>query len=118
MLHFETFLASNSEYVRKIPGSNLHQPRKYSPRHTRQAGPRRKTFPASRRTSCVPPGACTFTDDSARLVAMAATADAHDPVPEDIVSPAPRSKNRTFTSCLPAGETHSTLTPCSNRPLF
>ena len=32
----------------------------------------------------------------ARFVVMAATADAHEPVPEDCVSPTPRSKRQSF----------------------
>ena len=40
---------------------------------------------------CVPPGACTLRGDCARLSKIAATAAAHDPVPDDCVSPTPRS---------------------------
>src|SRR5271170_5862090 len=59
------------------------QVRKNSPRHTRRALPRRNTLFFSQRTVCVPPGVCTRTGDCALPVAIAATADAHDPVPED-----------------------------------
>ena len=41
-----------------------------------------------------PPGLTTFTGELTRLLKMDATAAAHDPVPEDSVSPAPRSKIR------------------------
>jgi len=56
-----------------------------------RAGPDRKTLP-SQRTVCAPPGVCTLTGDRARPEKMAATAEAHDPVPEERVSPTPRSK--------------------------
>ena len=57
------------------------------------AGPRRNTS-CSKRTVCAPPGACTATGVWVRPVVIAATAAAHEPVPEDCVSPTPRSKKR------------------------
>src|SRR5580692_1530223 len=56
---------------------------KNSPRHTNRAGPRRKMSSPTRRTVWEPPGACTFTGDVARPVAMEATAEAQEPVPDD-----------------------------------
>ena len=64
---------------------------KNSPVQISCAGPRRKTFPPFQRTNCVPPGAWTFSGELALPAAMEATAEAHDPVPEDCVSPTPRS---------------------------
>src|SRR5438105_7642187 len=72
---------------------------KNSPRQTNCASPRRNTFP-SQRTVCTPPGAITSTGDVQRPEAMAATAEAQEPVPEDWVSPTPRSKKRTSALCL------------------
>jgi hypothetical protein len=53
------------------------------------AGPVRNTSEPSlsQRTCCAPPGATTFTGDVTLPAAMAATADAQDPVPDDWVSP-------------------------------
>src|SRR3954454_16854239 len=83
------------------------QLRKNRPRHNKRAGPRKKILSPWRRTVCVPPGACTLTAESVRPGLIAATADAHEPVPEDRVSPAPRSKNRARRSNLLSTATNS-----------
>src|SRR6266545_2398408 len=58
----------------------LHYP-KNSPWQISVAGPRKYTC-SSQRTVCAPPGATTFTREETRLLAIAATATAHDPVPD------------------------------------
>src|SRR5208337_3774351 len=74
---------------------------------------------SSKRTVCGPPGAITVTGEVARPLVIAATADAHDPVPEDCVSPAPRSNIRISISWaprsfLPLTRTYTTFVPCGN----
>ena len=64
--------------------------KKNSPSHTISAGPVRKTS-SSRRRSMGPAGVSTRTGDSAMPRATAATAAPVEPVPELMVSPAPRS---------------------------
>jgi len=66
-------------------------------------------FPPHR---CAPPGATTVTGDATRPLAIAATAAAHDPVPEDCVSPTPRSNSRISISFGLRTTTYSTLVPC------
>src|SRR6267378_6373362 len=96
---------------------NLEAYKKNSPRQTIRTAPRRNTRGPSVRTICAPPGACTRTGDSAFPDAMAAIATAQDPVPEDLVSPTPRSKNRACRSCTPSATTTSMFTPCLNSAL-
>src|SRR3954451_2974899 len=69
--------------------------RSSSPSKTCVAPPRiRMRSPGAHSTVRLPPVISTLTGDWARLVAIAATALAHAPVPQARVSPAPRSKVR------------------------
>ena len=70
---------------------------KNSPRQSKVAGPVRNTS-LFHSTVCIPPGACTRTGDFALPVWIEATAAAQEPVPEDMVSPTPRSQKRTSIS--------------------
>src|SRR5579872_399171 len=90
------------------------QLRKNSPRHNNFAGPRKKTLSPTWRTVCTPPGACTLTGEAARPMLIAAAADAQEPVPDELVSPTPRSKKRTRMSNLLSTTTNSTFTPSGN----
>src|SRR5438874_1105481 len=65
--------------------------RKNSPRQISSASPSNSRRLRSQRTVCTPPGARTSTGDSAMPASIAAIAEAQEPVPEDCVSPAPRS---------------------------
>src|SRR5262249_916518 len=82
------------------------------PSQTSVAGPRRKTSPCCKRTICGPPGACTLTGDCARPLSIAAPAAALEPVPEECVSPTPRSKKRTSIADFASTCTSSAFTPC------
>src|SRR5271157_2419009 len=84
---------------------------KNSPRQSNVAGPWRNTSPLHS-TVCVPPGACTRTGELTLPVWMEAVAAADEPVPDDIVSPTPRSQKRTSISWSLRSVTNSTLVPC------
>ena len=94
---------------RPMTRSPDHQMRN-SPRHTISAGPVRKTS-RSQRTVCEPPGDVTRSGDCDLPLAIAATAAAHDPVPEERVSPTPRSKILISISPLVRTRTSSTFVP-------
>ena len=95
-------------------GRETAQLRKNSPWQTNRAGPRKKTLPPSAH-GLRAAGRVHFDGRIGPSRAMAATADAQDPVPEDVVSPTPRSKKRNgFTSCLLPKTTYSTFTPSGN----
>ena len=49
--------------------------------------------------------------DCARFAEIAATAEAHEPVPEDCVSPTPRSKNLTSTLLLSLNDYKLNINP-------
>src|SRR5579884_2722993 len=93
-------------------GSHHSISAKNSPLQMILAGPVSQTSFCSQRTICAPPGARTSSGDCARPLWMAATAAAQEPVPEDCVSPTPRSKMRSSTSPGPSTLTNSTLVPC------
>src|SRR5271166_761222 len=84
---------------------------KNSPRQSNVADPNRNTC-SFHSTVCAPPGACTRTGELTLPLWMDATAAAQEPVPDDIVSPTPRSQKRTSISFAPFTFTYSTFIPC------
>src|SRR5208337_4432124 len=84
---------------------------KNSPRQSNLAGPDRNTS-SFHSTVWMPPGACTRRGELALPLWMEATAAAQEPVPDDIVSPTPRSQKRTSISFSFMILTNSTFIPC------
>ena len=74
--------------------------------------------PFSQRTVSCPRLVQTLTSFEVRPLSIEATAAAQEPVPEDRVSPTPRSQNRTSISCLLMTRMNSTFVLLGKRVAF
>src|SRR5258706_9334656 len=96
------------------------QDRRVSPSATITAGPVSRLAVALGTTVSLPPGTSTVhrlpspSPGQPPVVAAAATAAATAPVPQDSVSPDPRSWTRISIACSPVIRSSSTLTPPGN----